>query len=136
MSYGGAAALQTAVYQHLVADSALDALVSGAVYDAVPPGTLPDLYVAIGPEDARDMSDATGDGALHVFTISVIENGAGFARAKEAAAAVSDALVDATLTLSRGQLVFLRFDRARARRVQSGAERRIDLTFRARVDDI
>jgi len=83
----------------------------------------------------RDRSDKTGGGALHIFTVSVIDNGAGFARAKAAAAAVSDALVDASLTLSRGTLVSLRFDRARARRVQTGDLRRIDLTFRARVDD-
>ena len=135
MSYGSAAALQTAIYQHLAADSALDAVVSGAIYDAVPAGSLPDLYVSIGPEDARDMSDVSSGGALHVFTISVIENGAGFARAKAAAAAISDALIDAALTLTRGTLVYLRFDRARARRVQSGELRRIDLTFRALVDD-
>ncbi|KAJ56579.1 gene transfer agent protein [Actibacterium mucosum KCTC 23349] len=135
MSYGSAAALQAAVYQHLVADAPLDALVSGAIYDAVPGGTLPELYVSIGPEDVRDRSDATGGGALHVFTISVVENGAGFARAKAVSAAVSDALVDASLTLTRGTLVFLRFDRARARRVQSGQSRRIDLSFRAMIDD-
>jgi len=135
MSYGVAGALQAAVYQHLVGDGALDALVSGAIFDAVPAGTVPDLYVSIGPEDVRDRSDKTGGGALHIFTVSVIDNGAGFARAKAAAAAVSDALVDASLTLSRGTLVSLRFDRARARRVQTGDLRRIDLTFRARVDD-
>ena len=51
MSYGAAAALQAAIYQCLTADSALDALVNGAIYDSVPPGIVPGTYVSIGPED-------------------------------------------------------------------------------------
>ena len=53
----------------------------------------------------------------------------------ESKAAVSDALVDASLILSRGKLVSLNFHRARARRVQDADMRRIDLRFRARVED-
>ena len=44
-----------------------------------------------------------------------------------------DALDDAPLTLSRGRIVFLRFERARADR--KGRDRQIDLRFRARVED-
>jgi hypothetical protein len=55
------------------------------------------------------------------------------AAAKDAAAAVVDALDGAPLTLSRGRIVFLRFDRARADR--KGRDRQIDLRFRARVED-
>ncbi|KCV83503.1 hypothetical protein ATO10_02045 [Actibacterium atlanticum] len=135
MSYGATAALQAAVYQKLVADAPLGALVGSAIYDAVPSGSLPETYVTLGAEDVRDRSDKTGGGALHVFTVSVISTAAGYEDAKLAAAAISDALVDADLSLSRGELVFLRFARARARQVQSGDTRRIDLTFRARVDD-
>jgi len=134
MSYGVSAALQAAVYQHLAADAALAALVGSAIYDALPAGTLPDLYVSLGPEEARDRSDKTGGGALHLFTVSVVSAAAGFQAAKDAAAAVSDALVDAPLSLSRGVLVSLQFDRARAERLTDGT-RRIDLRFRARVDD-
>lgn len=135
MSYGAAAALQAAIYQRLAGDAALDALVNGAVHDALPPGPLPPLYVSLGPEDARDRSDKTGAGALHKFTVSVVSGTAGFGAAKAVAAAVSDALTDADLTLARGALVSLTFDRARARREGDGNIRRIDLTFRARVDD-
>ncbi|MCV2880980.1 DUF3168 domain-containing protein [Actibacterium sp. XHP0104] len=135
MSYGAAAALQAAVFQRLAADAPLAGVVGGAIYDAVPPGELPETYVSLGPEEARDRSDATGGGALHFFTISVVTTAAGFANAKAAAAAVSDALVDAPLVLSRGVLVGLGFEKARARRVQEGDTRRIDLTFRARIDD-
>lgn len=135
MSYGAAAALQQAVYQKLLADTTLDALVQGAVYDALPQGSLPDIYVTLGPEDVRDAADQSGDGAWHRFTVSVVTNGAGFQAAKEVAGAVSDALSDTTLTLTRGSMTGLHFFRARAARQGTGAVRRIDLTFRARIDD-
>ncbi|PID37131.1 MAG: hypothetical protein CR993_01700 [Rhodobacterales bacterium] len=135
MSYGVSVALQQAVFQHLAADAALGALIGGAIYDAVPPGIIAGTYVALGPEDVREASDVTGHGALHEITISVVTDAAGFTAAKAVAAAVSDALVDATLPLSRGTLVYLNFHRARARRVQNADIRRIDLKFRARVQD-
>ena len=39
MSYAAAAALQTAIYDRLIADIALSALVGGAIYDALPEET-------------------------------------------------------------------------------------------------
>jgi hypothetical protein len=134
MSYRAASALQGAVYQRLMADGAVDALVGSAIYDAVPPGPLPPLYVSLGPEDARDRSDATGLGSEHDFTVSVVSDAAGFQTAKALAGAVCDALVGAELILSEGRLVDLWFLRARARRVGAADQRRIDLWFRARVD--
>lgn len=134
MSYGVAAALQSALFQRLSTDAALSALVGGDIYDAIPPGQIPALYVHLGPERVRDASDVLDGGATHDFTVAVVTNKAGFADAKTAAGAISDALVDADLTLSRGRLVGLRFVKAQAKR--DGAERRrIDLTFRARVED-
>ncbi|MCU9848715.1 DUF3168 domain-containing protein [Defluviimonas sp. WL0024] len=135
MSYGAAAALQAVIYQTLTADPALDALVSGAIYDAVPPGTVTGTYVSIGPEDVRDASDQVGRGAFHEFTVSIVTDQAGFQNAKAVAAAVSDALTDATPVLARGRLVGLWFLSARARRVEKADVRRIDLMFRARVED-
>lgn len=134
MSYGTGAALQAAVYQRLLASAALEALIGDAIHDAVPPGTVTGTYVSIGPEDVRDASDMTGGGAEHDFVVSVVTDAAGFQAAKAVAAAVSDTLVDATLILARGRLVGLWFLRARARRVETGEMRRIDLTFRARVE--
>lgn len=134
MSYAIAAALQTAVYQRLSADTALTALVGTAIYDALPSGVVPPIYVALGPEIARDKSDKTGPGAEHEFTVSVVTDAAGFATAKEVAGAVSDALVDAPLVLSRGALVALNFYRAVAARIGTSDQRRINLIFRARVD--
>jgi hypothetical protein len=135
MSYGVSAALQQAVYQRLSANSTLAALVPSAIYDTVPAGLITGTYVSLGPEDVTEKSDVTGHGALHEFSVSVVTDAAGFQGAKEVAAAISDALVDATLVLARGSLVYLNFHRARALRVEDADVRRIDLYFRARVQD-
>lgn len=135
MSYAVSAALQNAVYQTLMGDTVLSALVGPNIYDAVPSGTLPSLYVSLGPEVAKDMSDKTGAGAAHDFTVSVVTDSAGFAAAKEVAAAVSDALIDAELTLARGALVSLRFVKAATIRIGTGDLRQINMVFRAIVAD-
>jgi hypothetical protein len=135
MSYAMGASLQKAVHARLVADMALAALVGPEIHDSVPPGAAAGTYVSLGPEDARDASDKTTDGAWHDFVVSVVSDEPGFLTVKQVAEAVSDALVGAELMLERGHLVGLWFQRARARRVQAGAMRRIDLYFRARVCD-
>jgi hypothetical protein len=135
MSYAVSAALQRAIFAQLTNDLPLQALVAGAVYDALPTGVLPPLYVVLGSEDVRDESDKTGRGAEHRFTVSVVTESAGFSTAKEAAAAVCDALVDADLTLDRGTLVSLNFSKAKAARVGTGAMRQINMIFRVRVAD-
>jgi hypothetical protein len=134
MSYAAAAALQAAVYDRLRSDAGLAGLIGEAVFDAVPAGTPPDTYVVIGPEEVTDASDRTGRGAEHRIVVSVVSGAGGFARAKTAAAAVSDALEGAPLVLGRGRLVGLWFLRASARRRETGAVRRIDLVFRARIE--
>lgn len=134
MSYAIGAALQAAVYTRLQGDAALTALVGGAIYDAAPAGTVSGTYVSLGPEDARDASDMTGDGAVHDFIVSVVSDLAGFQAAKQVGEAISDALLSAPLALSRGHVVGLWFLKAKARRVDKGASRRLDLTFRARVE--
>ena len=135
MSYGVAGALQAAIYQRLKANTALEALVGEAIHDAPPPGTAPDLMVLIGPETVRDRSDATGSGAEHELVVSIVGDAAGFAAVKAAAVAVSDALEGAELVLARGRLVGLWFLRAQAERDRRGQGRRVNLVFRARVED-
>ena len=134
MSYAVAAALQAGVYETLRDDAGVGDLVGHRIYDAVPKGRLPDLYVALGPETALDASDKTGRGAWHEFAVSVISDDAGFQGAKEVSAAVCDALIDTEMGLERGRLVALNFKRAVARREKAG-RRRVDLIFRARVED-
>ncbi|MDU9003893.1 DUF3168 domain-containing protein [Sedimentitalea todarodis] len=136
MSYAMAGALQAAVYQHLLADPGVNALVGNAIFDALPAGDLPDVYVAIGTETVRDRSDTEGAGAEHRFTVSVVTDASGFGEAKAVAGAVSDALSGATPSLSRGRVVGFWFERAQARRTgRAGRVRQIDLRFRARLED-
>ena len=132
MSYGMAAALQGAVYQRL---AGLAGLAGIPVLDAGPRGPDAGTFVLIGPEEVRDQSDKSGRGAEHRFVVSVVSDAAGFQGAKLIAAAVSDGLIDAPLVLTRGRLVGLWFLRAVARRLDEGRVRRIDLTFRARVEE-
>ncbi len=135
MSYAVSAALQQAVYRSLKDNPAIAEAVGDAVYDVVPAGKVPSTYISLGPEEVRERSDKTGRGAQHDFIVSVVTEAAGFHSAKLAAGAVSDALVDAQLELSRGVLVSLTFLRGRAVRVEDARIRRIDLRFRAYVDD-
>lgn len=135
MSYAVAAALQQAIYRRLTEDDGLRALVGDAVFDAVPAGPVPPLYVSLGPEEVRDSSDKTGRGATHDFTVSIVTEQAGFHGAKEAAGAVSDAVLRGGFELERGRLVYLQFLRAKAGRQRGATQRRIDLRFRARVED-
>lgn len=132
MSYGAAAALQAAIYTRL---TSTPALVGVPVVDAMPSGGGTGTFVLIGPEDVLDQSDKSGGGAEHRLTVAVISDFAGFKAAKDVAVAVSDALIDAPMVLTRGHLVGLRFLRAKAVRLDEGGTRRIDLSFRARVED-
>lgn len=134
MSFALSAPLQEAVFGALSADAALAQLVGDSIFDAPPQGAMPAIHVALGPENVRDASDGTGAGAWHAFVVSVVTEQAGFQAAKQAAGAISDVLHDAELTLTRGRLVGLWFHKARAKRERDGL-RRIDLTFRARVQD-
>jgi hypothetical protein len=131
MSYHAAAALQSAVYAQLTGWAGLAGV---SIVDAIPSGSSLGTFVLIGPEQVLDQSDKTGDGAEHRFDVSVISDDAGFLSAKEIAAEISQVLVGASLTLTVGTLISIGFLRANARRLQQGAMRRIDLSFRARIE--
>lgn len=131
MSYAASAALQSAIYTQLTAAPTLAGV---TVVDAMPPGVPAGSFVLLGPEVALDQSDKTGAGAEHRVEIAVISDAAGFLPAKTIAAAVSGALVGANLPLSVGRLVSLQFLRATARRLDDGTVRRIDMSFRARIE--
>ncbi|MFG6081232.1 DUF3168 domain-containing protein [Paracoccus litorisediminis] len=135
MSFAASVALQAAVYRALRQHEGLGLLVGDAIYDALPVEAPSGTHVALGQDDVRDAGDATGAGSAHDFTVSVLSGaGAGFSGVKMAAAAVTDALEGAALALGRGHLVGLWFLRSRAKRTENGAGRRVDLTFRARID--
>lgn len=137
MSYHASAALQAAVYRALRGDAGLQTLVGDAIFDAMPVTAPSGTHVAIGPEDVADAGDMTGGGARHDFVVTVLsgaEDSGGFGAVKEAAAAVVAALEDGPVTLEDGHLAGMWFLRARARRAEAGAGRRVDMTFRARID--
>lgn len=134
MTYAMGGSLQMAVYTRLRRDAAIDAAVGAAVYDAVPDAA-PDLFVALGPEKVTGVSDSGGEGAVHQIRVSVVTRRGGYIAAKTVAALVCDSLVGSEITLSRGRLVSMRFLRAEARRDEGEGTRRIDLLFRARLDD-
>lgn len=131
MSYQAAAALQSAIFARLSGFAGLNGV---SIVDAMPAGTAPGTFVLIGPEQVLDQSDTSGGGAEHRLEIAVISDASGFLSAKQVAGAVSAALVDAALTLTTGRLVSIQFLRATARRLEAGDTRRIDMTFRARIE--
>jgi hypothetical protein len=131
MSYSAAAALQGAIYQTLSTASGLSGV---PVVDAVPSGGGVGTFVLIGPEEVLDQSDKSGGGAEHRIMVSVISDASGFLAAKSVATEISECLVGATPLLSVGRIVGIRFLRAVARRLENGDGRRVDLTFRVRVE--
>ncbi|MEL6587052.1 MAG: DUF3168 domain-containing protein [Pseudomonadota bacterium] len=134
MTYAMGESLQMAVYSRLAGDPGLDDLIHGAVFDAVPERA-PDLFVAMGPEQARAQSDVSGACSIHDIQLSVVTTREGYLAAKSVAGRVSDALSSSALTLTRGRVVSLRFLRARARRDKTQGTRRIDMWFRAHLDE-
>lgn len=135
MSYGVSQALQSAVYNALLVDAVLGGIVGSSIYDAIPSGARPELYVSLGAEDVSARQDSSGSVTVHRFLISVVGQGDGFSLLKSAAGAVSDSLNNASLSLSRGHLISLNFQKAQARKTSQNRERRIDLWFRAIVED-
>lgn len=131
MSYRAAGALQAALHAGL---SGHPGLAGVPILDAMPSGGGTGTYLLIGPELVLDRSDGSGAGAEHRLVISVISDAAGFLAAKGVAAEVSEALEGIGPDLGAGRLVALSFERAVARRLEAGMVRRIDLSFRARIE--
>ncbi len=126
-------AVQTAIYERLSSDSDLTEIIGTQLYDAVPSGPVPDLYVLIGEESVTDASDKTAFGAMHEVTVSVLSISESFLAMKRAATAIATALDDPALELSRGRVCALWFLDSTSKRNTSG-QRRIDLKFRLRVE--
>lgn len=138
MTYVLAEPLQRAIFNALTGDPALQALVGTDIYDAPLPldgKSMPPDYITIGGETVSNRGSKTEPGALHDFDVVVHSNAPGFVNSKKIAGAVCDVLLDAQLTLSRGQLIYLRFLKARADVGVPPARRRISLKFRAFVED-
>ncbi|GLQ34055.1 hypothetical protein GCM10007939_03380 [Amylibacter marinus] len=135
MSFQHTLALQAAIFDILSNDLGLGSLAGGAVYDEVPAGELPDTYILIGEEKALDRSDYTSTSTRHDITISVISNQSGFLIAKACASRICDLLVGQSWVLSSGNMRSFRLVTAKARRSTGAANRRIDLIFKAFIDE-
>lgn len=125
--------LQSAIYGRLAGDPVLAGIVGTHVYDAVPAGPVPDLYVLLGEETVKDASDKSGSGAVHDVLISVMSTADSFLTLKQAATAIWGALESSALVLTQGRVVGFWFVASTAKRSTSG-QRKIDLKFRARVE--
>ena len=122
-------ALQRAIYETLVADAAVGALVGDNIYDAAPRNAgFP--YVAIGESRAGDWSTGTETGAEHRLTLHVWSRGRGKAECHAITDAVRAALHDALLVLDGHALVNLRSEFAEAQRDPDGVTWHGVLRFR------
>lgn len=133
MSYQAGAALQAGVYGCLTAWPGLENVL---IADALPAGAVPETWVLIGAEEVRDASDVSGAGAEHRLELSVLSRAAGFHDAKIIAGEIAEALGAGGLSVAGHRVCGVWFHRARASRQQGGALRRIDLTFRVRLDPV
>lgn len=130
MSYAVSAAVQKAMYEALVADPPV-----GAIFDGAPEGEVPDTYAVIGAEDVRDRSSMDARLSEHRAIVTVYGAEAAFSSTKLMAGAICDRMLAGLPNLDRGRVVSIEFIRARARRVTSNAQRRIEMTFRLIVED-
>ena len=136
MTYALAWPLQQAVHARLAADPGVAAMLGDRIHDAAPETRrLSQIYAVIGDEAVEDWSTATDRGAEHVIRLAVHAPRAGFATAKQAAAAISDALIGTPLTLARGHVVCIGFVDAETARSEDDALRSIVLRFRVLIED-
>lgn len=139
MTYALSWPLQAGLYKAVCESPDCNQHLEGRVFDAAPPNQgqtlLDEIYVTFGDEDVTDWSSSTTIGAVHTITVSVFAPRRGFAGAKQAAAAVSDAILTGDITLARGTVVNAQFIDAKTRREDGDTLRRIDLRFRITVQD-
>ena len=125
-------ALQQAVFATLANDGAVKDAAGDPprLYDSVPRGAaFP--YIVIGDDAESDNATATEPGSAHALTIHVWSRAPGTKESRAAAAAVLDALNDATLTVADHTLVDLRWLDTDIRRDPDGETIHAALRFRA-----
>jgi len=113
-------ALQKAIYQALMGDVVLNALLGmGKIFDDVPQGeALP--YITIGQATAHDWSTATDEGLEHILTLQVWSKNSGRKGIQAIMQALHDILHDAVLPLEDHQLINLRHEFTDFNRVKDG----------------
>ena len=140
MTYALSWPLQEGIFSLVCHEPACATALGGRIFDhAPPPGQvdgLDDVYMSFGDEEVQDWSSGSTRGAVHTVLISIFSPRRGFFAAKQAASAVSDAILGGGLTLSQGTVVNIRFVDARTRREETDSLRRIDMRFRITVQEI
>jgi hypothetical protein len=131
--------LQQALHAAISGDAGCAAFFGPRIFDGAPPAG-PDaaaegLYLTIGDETVVDWSTASDRGARHQVTLTVHAPRHGFAEAKQAAAAVSEVVLEGALSPSRGRVVSARFVGARTRRAENDALRQIEMRFSITLED-
>lgn len=139
MTYALSWPLQQGLYDLMCNDPTCAEAVGPRIFDAAPApdgsGLSDDVYVTFGDEDVSDWSSGSTRGAVHLVRISVYAPRRGFGDAKQAASAISDAILNGSIPVTRGTVVNARFVDARTRREEDDSLRRIDLRFRITIQD-
>ena len=134
MPIAASAALRAAVYDALIADSALASLLGGAhVYDEVPrAASFP--YVTLGEARVSDFSAGGEPSAENQLTLHAWSRHGGHKEAHLIAGALLQALDDAPLALTDHRLINLRFAVADVRREADGRTYHAVVRFRAMTE--
>lgn len=139
MTYALSWPLQQALYALFCENAVCAEHFAHRIYDAPPPlleGSAPEgVYLTFGDEEVDDWSTGSDAGAVHIVAITINAPRRGFAEAKQAAAAVSDAILGGGLTPIRGRIVNTRFVDAKTKRAENDALRQITMRFRITLED-
>ncbi len=129
--------LQTALFDHLRADTALAAELGGPrIYDAPPhaqSGEGPPPYITIGDETVTAWDTKTEEGAAHELTFTIWSASRGFSQVKAIQSALADALKTAPV-LPQARIADLRFVSSATSRERRTRLRRADCVYRALVE--
>lgn len=128
------AALQRALYRHLIADKTLDALVQKQIYESPPAAVRADLYVTFGDVKTTYQGDISGMLATHILNVRVISTENSLYRAKSVADAIAAVLDKAALSLDQGHFVSISLHSIMAERAAGGKRRVVVLQFKAITD--
>jgi hypothetical protein len=131
MPTASSAALRSAIYDALLADTALTTLLGGpSIYDE-PPRQAAFPYVTLGEARISDLSAGGARAEEHQLTLHAWSRHGGHKEAHLIAGALLSALDDAPLDLADHHLVNLRFALADVRRESDGRTYHAIVRFRA-----
>jgi hypothetical protein len=125
--------IQVAVVARLKSNAAVNALISGRVYDSVPK-TAQFPYVTLGEGDENAADADCIDGLEISFDVDVWSRSVGFPESKHIADAVRRALTNPEIVLQENALVDLTHRQTRVFRDPDGLTSHAVLTFQAFVE--